>query len=97
MGEILPNHLGWDDAMIADMVGMVIVFTLTHFGLACFRDRPRPDGEGRLVATADGWICPFCNYKQSWALAVPTQDYAAGNGFLDHLNAHQRPDQSNSS
>lgn len=25
------------------------------------------DGEGILVATEDGWICPYCDYKQEWA------------------------------
>lgn len=23
--------------------------------------------KGALVATVDGWICPFCNYTQNWA------------------------------
>lgn len=22
---------------------------------------------GQLVATAEGWVCPVCDYKQSWA------------------------------
>jgi hypothetical protein len=22
------------------------------------------DGEGILIATKDGWICPYCDYKQ---------------------------------
>jgi hypothetical protein len=26
-----------------------------------------PDGEGVLVATEYGWICPHCGYKQDWA------------------------------
>lgn len=26
------------------------------------------DGEGVLVATEQGWVCPFCDYKQKWAL-----------------------------
>jgi hypothetical protein len=25
------------------------------------------DGEGILVATVEGWLCPFCDYRQSWA------------------------------
>lgn len=25
------------------------------------------DGEGVLIATTDGWICPFCTYTQDWA------------------------------
>ncbi len=25
------------------------------------------DGEGLLVATEAGWICPYCGYTQNWA------------------------------
>ena len=28
------------------------------------------DGEGVLVATENGWVCPFCDYKQDWASEV---------------------------
>jgi hypothetical protein len=28
-----------------------------------------PDGEGRLVATEHGWVCPNCDYRQEWAWA----------------------------
>jgi hypothetical protein len=30
-------------------------------------DENHLDGEGLLVATEDGWICPYCDYKQGWA------------------------------
>jgi hypothetical protein len=30
-------------------------------------DEKHLDGEGRLVATAEGWVCPYCDYKQDWA------------------------------
>lgn len=30
-------------------------------------DSDHLDGEGALVATNDGWICPYCDYKQNWA------------------------------
>ncbi len=30
-------------------------------------DAAHTDGEGVLVATRDGWICPFCDYTQDWA------------------------------
>lgn len=30
------------------------------------KDAKHLDGEGVLVATEDGWICPFCDYKQDW-------------------------------
>lgn len=25
------------------------------------------DGEGVLVAAKEGWICPYCDYRQNWA------------------------------
>lgn len=33
----------------------------------CGGDAKHLDGEGILVATEDGWICPYCDYKQNWA------------------------------
>lgn len=24
------------------------------------------DGEGVLVATVNGWMCPWCDYRQDW-------------------------------
>jgi hypothetical protein len=30
-------------------------------------DKDHLDGEGILLATLDGWICPFCDYRQNWA------------------------------
>ena len=30
-------------------------------------DEKHLDGEGILVATEDGWNCPYCDYKQDWA------------------------------
>ncbi len=31
-------------------------------------DEHHLDGEGILVATPQGWKCPYCDYKQDWAL-----------------------------
>lgn len=31
------------------------------------RDASHLDGEGVLVATRNGWICPYCPYTQDWA------------------------------
>lgn len=25
------------------------------------------DGEGVLLATPNGWVCPYCDYRQDWA------------------------------
>lgn len=30
-------------------------------------DEKHLDGEGLLVATEDGWVCPYCDYRQGWA------------------------------
>ena len=30
-------------------------------------DENHLDGEGLLMATSDGWICPYCSYRQDWA------------------------------
>lgn len=30
-------------------------------------DAKHLDGEGVLIATREGWICPFCTYRQDWA------------------------------
>jgi len=29
-------------------------------------DEKHRDGAGVLVATKDGWACPFCDYRQDW-------------------------------
>lgn len=29
-------------------------------------DADHKDGEGILVATPDGWACPYCDYRQDW-------------------------------
>jgi hypothetical protein len=29
---------------------------------------------GTLIPTVNGWICPFCEYTQSWAYIIPNQD-----------------------
>lgn len=29
-------------------------------------DEKHLDGEGVLVATPDGWVCPYCDYRQDW-------------------------------
>lgn len=30
-------------------------------------DERHLDNEGVLVATVDGWICPYCTFTQAWA------------------------------
>lgn len=29
-------------------------------------DKDHLDGEGVLVATNQGWMCPYCDYRQDW-------------------------------
>lgn len=36
-------------------------------------DEKHLDGEGILVATPDGWICPYCGYTQDWAHEFMTE------------------------
>lgn len=31
------------------------------------QDEHHLDGEGVLVATEEGWVCPYCDYRQNWA------------------------------
>lgn len=33
------------------------------------KDTNHIDGEGILVATENGWVCPYCDYKQDWVSA----------------------------
>lgn len=33
-------------------------------------DADHKDGEGVLVATAEGWRCPFCDYRQDYCLVA---------------------------
>jgi len=35
-------------------------------------DARHTDGEGVLVATPDGWVCPFCDYRQPWCHGADT-------------------------
>jgi hypothetical protein len=37
------------------------------FTCANGRDEKHLDGEGVLVATPEGWVCPYCDYTQDWA------------------------------
>lgn len=32
------------------------------------KDKKHLDGEGILIATENGWICSYCDYKQTWAM-----------------------------
>jgi len=46
-----------------------------HGDMPAFTCIKRDDGEhrhigrdtGMLIATKNGWICPFCDYSQNWA------------------------------
>lgn len=31
------------------------------------KDERHMDKEGVLLATASGWVCPYCDYRQDWA------------------------------
>lgn len=52
------------------------------------KDADHLDGEGVLIATKWGWLCPFCDYKQGWA-HVPTNPPGSGHeidAFLHHID-----------
>lgn len=36
-------------------------------------DYTRPEAEGILVATTEGWKCPYCDYTQNWAPSMMFQ------------------------
>ena len=40
------------------------------------------DGEGILVATADGWVCPYCDYRQEFGSNSRTAIELEGMGLL---------------
>ena len=44
------------------------------FTCANGRDEKHLDGEGALVATQEGWVCPYCDYKQDWAHDFMTRE-----------------------
>ena len=35
-------------------------------------DAAHLDGEGVLVATKTGWVCPYCDYRQDWCHTLLT-------------------------
>lgn len=42
------------------------------------KDPKHLDGEGVLIATKKGWICPYCSYLQDWAISWMAEE---GNGL----------------
>lgn len=42
-------------------------------------DADHKDGEGVLVATEDGWMCPYCDYRQDWHGGVVPVDELVAN------------------
>lgn len=34
------------------------------------KDDRHLDGEGVLIATPDGWMCPYCDYRQEFAMTT---------------------------
>lgn len=43
-------------------------------------DENHKDREGILVATADGWVCPYCEYRQPYK-ARPDMELMADEGL----------------
>ena len=46
------------------------------------------DGEGVLFATPNGWICPYCDYRQNWAHEFMLHKTAAES--LAEIREHDR-------
>ena len=42
-------------------------------------DAQHLDGEGVLVATANGWMCPYCDYRQGYDNWITRFVLARGN------------------
>lgn len=45
-------------------------------------DEAHLDGEGILLATVDGWVCPYCDYTQDWAHPEMTDGSWRNSGTL---------------
>lgn len=48
-------------------------------------DAAHLDGEGVLQATETGWECPYCDYKQGWAMS-----FMADPAALDTIRSNDR-------
>ena len=53
-----------DNLNLFQMAGVMHGFTC---GSGNRTDKHHKDGEGYLIATEEGWKCPFCDYTQDWA------------------------------
>ena len=50
-----------------------------------------PDGEGILVATTKGWVCPYCDFRQDWAHVWMTDGAWKKNGSFEIIQLlHER-------
>lgn len=47
------------------------------------KDVRHSDNEGVLQATRNGWVCPFCDYKQEYALANSVLSHEQLQSFFD--------------
>lgn len=46
-------------------------------------DERHLDGEGALIATRGGWVCPYCDYTQNWAHASSVMSHERMQATLD--------------
>lgn len=60
----------WTDEQVANLNAFQQAGTCHPFTCGSSRrtDADHLDGEGVLVATPQGWVCPYCNYRQDWCL-----------------------------
>lgn len=49
------------------------------------------DGEGVLIATPSGWVCPYCDYRQPFALIPSPNPHLSSHALnpLSPLRAHE--------
>ncbi len=64
-------HPPWDDKMVEKLNG----FQQNPFAhpFTCGNSDSHRDKDSLLVATANGWVCPSCEYTQDWAWAWMAQ------------------------
>lgn len=63
---VYPGSTPWNDEVIARLNKQQQSRQFHPFTCGNRKDiqNTHADGEGVLVATKDGWACPYCDYKQ---------------------------------
>ena len=90
MRSELNSRAPWSDEQVEALRKRQAAESLHPY--TCGNDHPGA-GEGVLVPTPAGWICPEpdCVYRQDWALAsdLEPQEYPTGASLLKALHEHK--------